>query len=295
MTSGIYIIENIINGKVYVGSTINIKKRWYAHKTTLNHNCHDNSFLQNAWNKYGETNFSFIILEEVVVEKLLEREQYYINLYDACNRNCGYNLMPTAGNNLGYKHTEETKLKISNINKGKILSEETKNNMKIAATKKDKSYYSKPERIIKISNANLGKKHSDETKKKLSKIRTGIKLSEETKKKIGKSNTGKIFTNERKMKISKALKGNQNGVGRIVTEETRKNISISHIGINRGEKNGRAMAITNENEVIAIRNDYNNGMTIRDLQIKYCRKYMLIYNIVKRITWNWLNDSSLSG
>ena len=165
------------------------------------------------------------------------------------------------------------------------------------------NYYSN-EKLTNLSEGGVGStgyKHTEEWKRaasermKNNKIMTGRKLSEETKKKIGKSNTGKIFTNERKMKISKALKGNQNGVGRIVTEETRKNISISHIGINRGEKNGRAMAITNENEVIAIRNDYNNGMTIRDLQIKYCRKYMLIYNIVKRITWNWLNDSSLSG
>ena len=89
--------------------------------------------------------------------------------------------------------------------------------------------------------------------------------------------------------------GNKNGLGRIVTEETRKNISISHIGINRGEKNGRAMAITNKEEVIAIRNDYNNGLSISELMIKYKRKYMLIYNAVKRISWKWLDNSSLSN
>jgi len=71
MKSGIYLIGNIINDKKYIGSAKNINKRWYQHKYALNNNTHDNSCLQNAWNKYGENNFKFTIIEEVVPENLL--------------------------------------------------------------------------------------------------------------------------------------------------------------------------------------------------------------------------------
>lgn len=54
MKSGIYMIINNINEKKYIGSAKNIDKRWYEHRYTLNKNCHDNSLLQNAWNKYGK-------------------------------------------------------------------------------------------------------------------------------------------------------------------------------------------------------------------------------------------------
>src|SRR5258707_535337 len=64
MTSGIYCIENLVNGKKYIGLSINIEDRWYVHKTTLRGNYHDNSYLQNAWNKYGENNFECWIIEK---------------------------------------------------------------------------------------------------------------------------------------------------------------------------------------------------------------------------------------
>ncbi len=286
MKSGIYLIKNKINNKKYVGSTINFKKRWGQHISALNKNSHDNSYLQKSWNKYGMDNFEFSVIEEVIINDLLEREQYYINYYNVSNRNDGYNLLPTAGNNLGYKHTNETKEKMRKPHGA--MSKEAKENMKISASKRDKSMYSNPERNMKISKANINKKYSEETKKKMSESRNGKKHSEETKKKMSESKKGKLISNETKKKISDALKGNKNGVGRIVSDETRKNISISHKGINRGEKNGRAMAKTNKEEVIKIRNDYNEGLSISEIMIKYKRKYKLIYNIVKNISWKWL-------
>ena len=59
MKTGIYVIENLLDKKKYIGSAKNIDKRWYQHKYTLNKNMHDNSYLQNAWNKYGKNNFIF--------------------------------------------------------------------------------------------------------------------------------------------------------------------------------------------------------------------------------------------
>jgi len=78
--SGIYEIKNNINGKSYVGSAKDIKRRWRRHKYGLRHNEHENIILQRAWNKYGEENFSFNILEECSIEMLLALEQKYLNL-----------------------------------------------------------------------------------------------------------------------------------------------------------------------------------------------------------------------
>lgn len=56
--SGIYCIENIRNGKKYIGQSINVYYRWKKHKSELNNNTHDNDYLQKAWNKYGSDIFS---------------------------------------------------------------------------------------------------------------------------------------------------------------------------------------------------------------------------------------------
>jgi group I intron endonuclease len=60
---GIYKIENKANGKVYIGQSANINKRWIEHRSNLNNNRHPNRKLQNAWNNYGQDNFDFNILE----------------------------------------------------------------------------------------------------------------------------------------------------------------------------------------------------------------------------------------
>ena len=72
--SGIYCIENIITHKKYIGQSINIKDRWSKHKSELNHQTHDNDYLQKAWNKYGENNFKFYIIERCNFEDLNEKQ-----------------------------------------------------------------------------------------------------------------------------------------------------------------------------------------------------------------------------
>ena len=96
MKSGIYKIENKVNGKLYIGLSINIKERWIAHKVQLRKNIHYNSHLQASWNKYGEDSFIFSILEHCEVDKLSNREKYYIDLYDTYNN--GYNMTPGGEN-----------------------------------------------------------------------------------------------------------------------------------------------------------------------------------------------------
>lgn len=136
--SGIYKITNLSNGKIYVGSAVDVFHRWCCHKGELKENKHSNQYLQNAWNKYKENNFIFEIIEELKDKsKIIEREQYWIDKTKCFKRSVGYNLSPTAGSQLGYKHTKETKKRIGESKKGCIpwnkgrvglysLSEETK-------------------------------------------------------------------------------------------------------------------------------------------------------------------------
>ena len=86
---GIYIIENIINKKVYIGQSKNILLRLSNHKYELCNNKHGNSYLQRTWNKYGEENFTFEILCECTPEELNEKEIYFIDLH--CSFEYGYN------------------------------------------------------------------------------------------------------------------------------------------------------------------------------------------------------------
>lgn len=90
---------------MYIGQSKNIETRWLRHKSCLNNDSHENSHLQYAWNKYGEENFEFTIIEECELEKLNEREVYWISVYDAMTK--GYNLAEGGNGCKGYKHTSE--------------------------------------------------------------------------------------------------------------------------------------------------------------------------------------------
>lgn len=89
--SGIYCIENMINHKKYIGLSKNISQRFSNHKTHLNGGYHINDHLQSAWNKYGEDNFKFYIIETCCEGELKEKEIYYIKKYQTKNRLYGYN------------------------------------------------------------------------------------------------------------------------------------------------------------------------------------------------------------
>ena len=100
---GIYQIKNKINKKSYIGSSSRLKLRWNRHQTDLKCNVHHSLALQRAFNKYGYDNFEFIILENCEEDKLLKREQYYLNTLKP-----EYNICKIAGNCAGVKHSSET-------------------------------------------------------------------------------------------------------------------------------------------------------------------------------------------
>ena len=152
--TGVYIIRNRINKKVYVGSaTRSLAGRWKEHRLALIGRRHFNKHLQAAWNLYGGSAFEFLVTEYCSIQKCLEREQHWIDWYRAADAKFGYNSRPRAENNLGAKfgpqsdeakerkseaikknwasgtrksisHTDETRAKISLAQKGRKMSEE---------------------------------------------------------------------------------------------------------------------------------------------------------------------------
>ena len=76
---GIYKIVNIKTGRIYIGQTKHLYKRWISHKSALLNGKHANSYLQNSWNKHGEDAFEFLLVELCSTDVVTEREKYHIS------------------------------------------------------------------------------------------------------------------------------------------------------------------------------------------------------------------------
>lgn len=142
--NGIYGIKNKVTEEVYIGkTTINFGDRWDCHKSQLRGNYHDNKNLQNAWNKYGEENFEFIVLHDLLPEDdINELEKYYIEIYR--NKNLAYNIHNGGDNGWpGMQISENAKRIIGSKNKehmiGHKASEETRKKMSESQKKKKKN------------------------------------------------------------------------------------------------------------------------------------------------------------
>ena len=225
--SGIYLIKNMINGKLYIGSTNDLVTRKSSHFCLLARNKHKNPHFQSAFNKYGINNFKYYIIAYCSVDELLEKEDFYMTYFQSGNRKYGYNIEPPLRTTMA----EDTKRKISVAKKGKpghIQTEETRK--KIAAGMMGQKHA-------------LGLKHSEESKKKMSESlrnsgrvycplseeqkikisisRKGIKHSEETKRKMSEAGKGRIFSEEHKRKLSEWQKG------KTLSEEHKRKLSES--------------------------------------------------------------------
>lgn len=204
----IYKITNKINNKIYIGCAVNYDFRIKQHKTGKFKGA---TILFKAIQKYGVDNFEFEIIKYCSSkEEMYLDEVFFIKELNSLNP-YGYNLhfggkggkiqltpeqqlkriehakslaVKNIGNkySLGKKHSDETKLKLSNIHKNKIVSDETKKKMSIAS---------------KGNNRCKGIIRSDDYKKKMSEIKKGVVFSEETKKKMALAAKKRCLTSER--------------------------------------------------------------------------------------------------
>ena len=168
----IYKIECLVNHRVYIGQTNNLKRRIIEHKRHLKYHRHENKYLQEDYNNYGSSNFKFNLIETVNENDAEIRETYWIDKFGGINSNSTYNIESLHGRNELFKisisgerssfynkhHTEETKQKMRKAKQGMYLGENNPNynNHKLAGK----------------NHPNYGKKMSDEQKNKLRKAQT---------------------------------------------------------------------------------------------------------------------------
>lgn len=120
MKAYIYCIKNIINNKIYIGSTKNFKLRIWYHFYHLKNNKHHSIHLQRSYDKYGKSNFSYSIIEECNLNNRQERELYHIKINNSFDKNFGYNI--NEPNDENFKHSNDTKIKLRNSKYSKDIS-----------------------------------------------------------------------------------------------------------------------------------------------------------------------------
>lgn len=175
--SGIYMLSNKLTNDIYIGQSIDISKRFRNYFNFSYINSKNSSFINKALIEFGYSNFSLTILEYCDKSDLIIREQYY---FDKLNPQ--YNILKIAGSSLNFKHSEETKLKISRSLKNfyikekstlysRIPKEDTKILMNLKNTKSliENTKNNDTKNIIRQEI--LGKIQSKETKLKISTIR----------------------------------------------------------------------------------------------------------------------------
>ena len=252
MTSGIYSITNIKNKKRYIGSAVNIKKRWDRHRVDLRGGKHHSRHLQAAWNKYGEKAFRFEIITTCEPEDLIAQEQFWIDAFQAADFRYGYNRAPIANSQLGVKRSPETLAKMSLASKGRAPSPETRAKLSAAS----KEMHQRPDIKAKIIAA-----------------LTGRKLSPESRAKIATAARGRHPDPEARAKMSASAKR------RRATPEARANMRAAQLG-----QNGANAKLTDD-DVCRIRRLLADGMKQEDIARKFGVSQTCISHI--KLGKNW--------
>lgn len=221
---GVYFIKNTVNGKWYVGSSVDINRRLKGHFNNLRKGKHVNHLLQNDWISFGEAAFSSGILDVASEADLIKVEQAWID------RLADYNLAPAAGSTLGFKQSDEFKAKrremtlgennpmfgkkrpevgdrMRAIHTGRKLSEEHKAKCAEALKGKGVGKVITQAQREAISRANKGRKRTPEQLIKMSEAQKNRKpISEETREKLRVASTGRRHSEETKIKIGLAMR-----------------------------------------------------------------------------------------
>lgn len=127
------------NGKQYIGSSVNVRKRWNVHKYHLRKGEHGNAHLQNSFDKYGEEGFKFEVLLICAAEDLTFFEQRAIDRFEP-----EFNVYRVAGSPKGYKHKPEAieKIRKSSTERARSFSSEHRERIRVAATGRKRKPFS---------------------------------------------------------------------------------------------------------------------------------------------------------
>lgn len=198
--SGIYCITCTANGKIYIGSSVNIRKRWSRHLCSLEHHTHYNAHLQNAWDIYGRDSFSVSVLELCKQSELIKCEQRYLDILQPF-RDRGFNIARNAElTSLGVPMAPKTRAKISAANKGRPKSAETR--AKLSVSKRGQTM--SPEARTKMSIARKGKPKSAQHRANISAANMGHGFSPETRAKMSAARKLRVTRPETRARLAAA-------------------------------------------------------------------------------------------
>lgn len=217
---GVYIIRNGVNGKYYIGETMDVYGR-------MKHHRHDKSqIIHRAFKKYGKDNFDVEVyyLPDFKKQDLIDLEEQLIIKYNSIYPT-GYNILYKGVDRTGFTHTDEAKQIMREKALGRKHSDESK--LKMSLSRKGKTGTPcTEERKIKMAEERRGIKLSEEHKQKISLGLTGKKMSPEAIEKRVQSFSGFKHSDECKQRMSELKKGTK------MSDEAKKNMSIARSGEN---------------------------------------------------------------
>lgn len=182
--SGIYKWTHLKTKNFYIGSSINLWRR-FLNYYNFSYISKNNLIISRALVKYGYLNFSLEILEYCDKSNLLEREQYYLDLLKPT-----YNILKLAGSSIGFKHSENTKIKISKSLKGVYIGERSS---LFGRTHTEETKKLMSQTKIGINNPLYGKTHTEYTKILMKKAKLGKVHTEKTKKNISRKKGSIVY------------------------------------------------------------------------------------------------------
>jgi group I intron endonuclease len=226
MRTGIYQIRNKLNGKVYVGRSVNVEKRLSDHRSALRTGSHYSEHMQSAWIKYGEESFEFNVIEECDEKLLPARESHWIRELHAVDPDRGYNLKDEDGTGSwrlseeALRNLRETMSKPEVREKIGARQRELHNDpeWKVAYLERVRSdEFRDKHRLFGEDNPFWGRSHSEETREIISQASSGERSGM----------WGRTHSEESREKISEKNKKfyQENPEKRIKSEETRRRMS----------------------------------------------------------------------
>jgi len=248
--SGVYEFRSKVDGKVYVGSSHDLARRYTAHLLHLRRGDHKNIHLQRAWNKYGESNFTYKVLEYCAPEIRTDVETVWINVLQAADSEYGYNIKLEGRMNSGV-----------NVECRQRMSE---------------AWY------------RHGVTLTPAGRKKISETHTGVVFTQERRSKISDRRKAYLADPKHREELSQTVKDSgvaevlkrpdvvKNRLAALRSSETRQKMSESRLAYH----NGQLQRPLTENEVVEAKELWRRGRSCRQLQRRYKRDYATIYKAV---------------